>query len=711
MATVITGLKISQLDTLALGATGTRFLVSSSNANSYQMYEKDLYTTLYMLHLSGAFPSKTEDWRFVHVTGDEAITGNKRFYNDITGNNIDLNAILRSGNSFIDISNQIIYTSPTTFANLGSRLFYDDNDVSGIKFTTLQRYLIDQSGNIALDWNNRILSGNWNVTVNPTINNQSVVTGNRVVMTSGNQHISGQKDFHGDVNFYNQHYGFNVLTFRSGIGGYINLNDNSGVESINANTREARNTSNQIVAKWGNTILTGVTPYTDGVYGTTYVNNINWDNGMLNGGWVINDTTGQASVHALYRVLVNEHNIATIDWGNIFGFSAANLRDNNGTIAMYWPLRQLIASNGSTVSLDWNTNSLSGNWNAQNLTIENKSIITGIGTSGYLPIFIANGSGISNSNIFSHNGSLCVGGVDLTRVFNVIGDVNIAEELYCGAIETPSLNDSSHIVSVNPNTRVLTNTATTTSLDWQNRVLSGHWTGQRLVLTDGIRVTGINISSTGLFPQSIDINGDRYFQNNLDQQQSNYYFTSGGLFAKTVNTSNSLLRLAAVELAQDASYGKGAADTWIYTSRIGGIHFITNPGPENEPGSGWLIGNAYNGEFNSPYSIGSVINDENSYPLMASDASGHMSLLSKLFLDFNANNFGSICERNHISGHLNVTGITTLNQLQSLKTIISGSVPSTPTSQGISGQIATSGQKFFICTGQNLWGYLNITPW
>lgn len=78
MAT-ITGLRLSELTQLSLGTTGTKFYAVTSSNNSFWIAEKNLYQTMYNLHLSGVFQPKNEDWRFIHVTGNETLTGTKIF--------------------------------------------------------------------------------------------------------------------------------------------------------------------------------------------------------------------------------------------------------------------------------------------------------------------------------------------------------------------------------------------------------------------------------------------------------------------------------------------------------------------------------------------------------------------------------------------------------------------------------------------------------
>ena len=151
----ITGLKLTQMGVLSLGSTGSRFYVVSAGGSSFQMYEKDLYNTLNTLHVSGAYQPKSEDWRFVHTSGNEYVTGVKRFASSI---NSDL---------ITSYSNLSIHTPIVNI--LGA--------------TLLPRAGLGTS----LDWSGRILSGNW------VKNGQYILTnidsGNLYNLTTG---FSGQ---------------------------------------------------------------------------------------------------------------------------------------------------------------------------------------------------------------------------------------------------------------------------------------------------------------------------------------------------------------------------------------------------------------------------------------------------------------------------------------------------------------------------------------
>lgn len=129
MAT-ISGVRLSDLPVLSLGTTGTKFY-AVAGSNNYQIPEKSLYDTLYYYHISGAFQLQSEDWRFVHTTGSEYITGTKRF-----ANNINTDLISR-------------------YSNLGSIHVPLINLENG---TLLPRI----TAGISLDWSGKVLSGVWN---------------------------------------------------------------------------------------------------------------------------------------------------------------------------------------------------------------------------------------------------------------------------------------------------------------------------------------------------------------------------------------------------------------------------------------------------------------------------------------------------------------------------------------------------------------------
>ena len=84
MSANVTGLKVTELGTMTDGTTGSMFHIVSSAGNSYKMYERDFYSMVNRLHISGEYTSKAEDWRFIHKSGTEKITGAKTFVNPTT---------------------------------------------------------------------------------------------------------------------------------------------------------------------------------------------------------------------------------------------------------------------------------------------------------------------------------------------------------------------------------------------------------------------------------------------------------------------------------------------------------------------------------------------------------------------------------------------------------------------------------------------------
>lgn len=379
MAT-ITGIRVDQMGQLALMSTGSLFYVVSAAGNSYRMYEKDLYNSLYALHLSGFFQPKAEDWRFVHMSGNETITGNKSFVGDITGGNIyarvlyGFDAGSNVTNLQYDLWNRIIYDPPNVFINIPQRGFVDDNGITGIINRSLTRQLVDDLGSVALDWKSRTLVGSWTIPSSNSISGQIVTTGNRAVMTTGIQNISGTKTFYGDVVFYNPTYGANYLKFTSGAGGYLNFSDNAGVESINTTARTLSDPVGNIVINWANHVLLGATTYSPpyGFPGGLAPYSLNWDAGIMSGDWTLQDSMGKTCLDGGYRCLTDKNASTTVDWGNTFSLKSYNLRDSANTVCMWWGVRQLVDADGSTITLDWDNLGLSGIW-----TMNNQKIVTG----------------------------------------------------------------------------------------------------------------------------------------------------------------------------------------------------------------------------------------------------------------------------------------------------------------------------------------------
>lgn len=174
MAT-ITGQRLANLSTLILGTTGTLFYVESASQNSYKMSETGLYKTMYNLHLSGVFQPKNEDWRFVHRTGTESITGIKTFANTVIFS-------AGMGLSAQDISDVNIIADQTS----DRRIDFNNGVMYG-------------SNGLVLSWENSTLSGIWsaeglklvlagNAPSSPTsigVSGQVAMTGQKLFLCTG----------------------------------------------------------------------------------------------------------------------------------------------------------------------------------------------------------------------------------------------------------------------------------------------------------------------------------------------------------------------------------------------------------------------------------------------------------------------------------------------------------------------------------------------
>jgi len=210
MSTTITGQRLSELSTLTLGATGSAFYITSSSENSYKIYERDLYTTLNKFHISGDYQPKFEDWRFVHKTGNESITGIKNFVDDITINGsslatlVDWRFVHTTGDQLIT-GLKTFYSGIKVHAAIGLNKVLDtsdytlhpadnanasidwDNGFLRDAWATSENVLdwknsflyLNDGATKTVDWQNRVLSGNW------TIENFTNISGNSVSLANG----------------------------------------------------------------------------------------------------------------------------------------------------------------------------------------------------------------------------------------------------------------------------------------------------------------------------------------------------------------------------------------------------------------------------------------------------------------------------------------------------------------------------------------------
>lgn len=397
----ITGLKLSQLQSLGLGSTGTLFYAASAGNNSYKISEKDLYQTLYKLHLSGVFQPKDEDWRFVHKTGDESITGVKTFVNPIEASEIHLD-----GNTDlkIDMINQIIYDeNGSTSIDWLNR--YLNVPGAGAVVDWHNQLLQDLFGVVSIDWDHRILSGNWigqNLNLNSLkISGNYVVTGNNTVDSQINalsgyvdaftvhrinqERISGAKTF------------INNITFSGGITTFYPqppkaqaVNDvfsNNGISFLNDYLIVDDGGAQKVMVDWsGGLLINGL--------GDT---RLDWKNKILSGTWgyqglsginltghnitamhelaapiISAATNSDTYIDVTNRSLYDSGPFLSIDWNNYILYENGSealdwangvLYDYGNNITLNWN-NSLLNTNGAS-SLDWGNKILYGNWSTQ----------------------------------------------------------------------------------------------------------------------------------------------------------------------------------------------------------------------------------------------------------------------------------------------------------------------------------------------------------
>lgn len=182
MASIITGLRLSELSHLTLGSTGTRLYAVTQGGNSFQMTINAVFDTLSGLYLNDIYQYKSEDFKYVHKTGNESITGEKTFVNSVILGSFNTTELINtdmvsgvSNNYNFNFNNGLLRAGNSgTFINLADRRLFDSfGDVTldwqnGILYSSLSAP--------NLDWFNKVLSGEWKAQ-GLTIQNRPVLTG------------------------------------------------------------------------------------------------------------------------------------------------------------------------------------------------------------------------------------------------------------------------------------------------------------------------------------------------------------------------------------------------------------------------------------------------------------------------------------------------------------------------------------------------------
>lgn len=209
----------------------------------------------------------------IYNTGNQTISGNKSFYGDIllsgSNNRIGKTHYIETNDDHVFIKDQyndIILSSEEYI------LFYDQ--VQSVQWAG--RILSDSLGQNALDWENRNLINKngtpvlyWtgdNIgigTNNPSEKLQVVgnILGNNLVYNTGNQTISGNKNFYGDILL-------SGVNTRIGQYHYIDVNDSfvrikyeNGINALDTEENNLRSNDGVESLSWGSRLLTDSTSY------------------------------------------------------------------------------------------------------------------------------------------------------------------------------------------------------------------------------------------------------------------------------------------------------------------------------------------------------------------------------------------------------------------------------------------------------------------
>ncbi len=611
---LVTGLRLAELNALSLGSTGSRFYIVSANGQNFQIYEKDLFTTLDKFHISGAYQSKLEDWRFIHKTGTESITGSKTFINTILArgsisddgakNFIDFpNALMGSfvpgvGNTVqwsgrhllgtwdadnltigglpIDQGQNVVHITGTESIS-GNKLFlYADGttaiDTNGAlydsaggesvqwNFRTLRdnlgrvsldwegyttydvggnptilwnsrrlisengsattvdwanRALYDDAFSTSVDWQNKILSDTSNIPVLDwanknligiwTENNQVIVTGNRIVYTTGNQNISGNKTFYNNVTIAGNSdqnitievermtmqdlvngglvFEFNsddeiiirdVSNVNSARFGVRKLSDAMAIDSVSWDDRNLKNSSNAVTIDWQNQIISG-----NWVAQSLKIGN----QSITTGNRTVN-TTGTQTVSGS-KTFINSIRAPAITGTNTpYGISLndAQILDTAGNVRIDWNLNQMYDGVEYIPVIDWGVGQL--NDTSQNTTVD----------------------WITNLALYSPtDGTKVLWGAALLTDNGGIESLDWSNRLLVDVFGQTCVNWRTYQL-INPD-------LDTASLDWKYRTLSGTWISADQFSTNKLVISGLAPStptSAGVFGQ-VAISGSKLY--------------------------------------------------------------------------------------------------------------------------------------------------------------------------------------------------------
>jgi len=280
------------------------------------------------------------------------------------------------------------------------------------------RRLADNSSTTTLDWGNRYLYGQWQITGTPTLAGDIInkayldsrlasASYSGFVRTTGNQTISGNKSFvgvfsvNGEIHL-SRSVGSSILSIFNDGGLYIY--DEAGVQSFNGE-RNLYDEAGEIALKWSDKMLYGNWSI-DGTPSSPnhLINKAFFDSrtGLILNSTVVRTTGAQTIIGAktFSAIATDRLNLGIFSYFNQSG----DLR-NSGNSLLMSPTNYALYGAAETLTLNWNNRQLSGNWSTNTSPTLDSHILN----KGYLDTEKSYGGSLLDGNKiakFSNNGKL-----------------------------------------------------------------------------------------------------------------------------------------------------------------------------------------------------------------------------------------------------------------------------------------------------------------
>jgi hypothetical protein len=249
------------------------------------------------------------------------------------------NATTIAGNITIRVDNDFQIYDPMDGSNVvdivSDNYFYLRDLNTIICADIYNRQLKDSSNNLSLDWDKKILSGNWQAQ-NLEISGNSVINAGQTGNFYANSNPSGYITTGQTGNFIN--------TGQTGV-----FASKNSVNTINYAISDI--SYNGVNTSIGNNFGGGViiSPSSFVLFDSANISNvIDW---QKDSNFYLRDLVSVISIDVYDRILQDQQNITSIDW-----------------------LNRLLEDGSGNTSLDWQNKILSGNWKAQNISISGSPV-------------------------------------------------------------------------------------------------------------------------------------------------------------------------------------------------------------------------------------------------------------------------------------------------------------------------------------------------